>query len=75
MTADGVSPAEPRCTCGSGAHPRRCGVHPCAYDLHRMEINIETALEALKRSDTAEAIQLLEWVLSECRPELDEEAP
>lgn len=37
-----VALAEPmpsRCTCGSGAHPRRCGLHPDAYDQHIAEYN------------------------------------
>ena len=29
------------CTCGSGAHPRRCAVHPAAYERHVAEINAE----------------------------------
>lgn len=28
------------CTCGSGAHPRVCKVHPYAWDLHRSELNL-----------------------------------
>lgn len=33
--------ATPACTCGSGAHPRRCAAHPDAYDRHVAEINAE----------------------------------
>jgi len=33
------------CTCGSGAHPRRCIKHPDAYDQHVAELN------ALNESD------------------------
>lgn len=28
-----------RCTCGSGGHPRRCDLHPDAYDAHLAELN------------------------------------
>lgn len=27
-----------RCRCGSGAHPRRCDVHPDAFDEHVREL-------------------------------------
>jgi len=27
-----------RCRCGSGAHPRRCEVHPLAFDEHAREL-------------------------------------
>lgn len=29
------------CTCGSGAHPRRCKLHPDEYDRHVAELNAE----------------------------------
>lgn len=29
------------CTCGSGAHPRRCTVHPDVYEEHIKELNEE----------------------------------
>lgn len=31
------------CTCGSGAHPRRCDWHKGAYEEHIAELNAETA--------------------------------
>jgi len=32
---------EPVCTCGSGAHPRACKLHPELYRLHVAELNVE----------------------------------
>ena len=32
---------EEKCTCGSGAHPRRCKKHPDAYEKHCEELNAE----------------------------------
>jgi len=29
------------CTCGSGAHPRRCDLHPTRYDEHIAELEAE----------------------------------
>lgn len=29
------------CTCGSGGHPRRCDLHPGAYERHVAEIDAE----------------------------------
>ncbi len=31
------------CTCGSGGHPRRCIVHPEAFDEHCAELSVELA--------------------------------
>jgi hypothetical protein len=36
---DAPAAEPPRCTCGSGAHPRRCELHPDAYDRHIAELN------------------------------------
>ena len=36
------------CRCGSGGHPRKCELHPWAYDLHRQEINLYGEIEELK---------------------------
>jgi hypothetical protein len=36
---------EVKCTCGSGAHPRRCKQHPYGYDQHVAELNKLTAIE------------------------------
>lgn len=33
------------CTCGSGAHPRHCHIHPENYQLHINEINADYAQE------------------------------
>ena len=30
---------KPRCRCGSGGHPRRCEVHPWAFDQHVADLN------------------------------------
>jgi hypothetical protein len=44
------------CTCGSGGHPRRCDLHPGAYEEHIAELNRENAtdyaaeIERLKRT-------------------------
>lgn len=38
------------CTCGSGAHPRRCARHPLRFDMHVAEI----AAEAAERHHVAE---------------------
>lgn len=32
------------CTCGSGAHPRKCDKHPELYRLHIAELNVEAHL-------------------------------
>lgn len=32
------------CTCGSGAHPRECKLHPDAYRLHIAQLNVEAYL-------------------------------
>lgn len=29
------------CHCGSGAHPRRCPIHPGAYECHVAELNAD----------------------------------
>ena len=42
----GPAPARFRvCTCGSGAHPRRCAEHPDRYDAHVAELNAESEEE------------------------------
>lgn len=35
---------EGRCTCGSGAHPRKCKVHPYGWDLHVAYLNLYSEL-------------------------------
>lgn len=35
------------CTCGSGAHPRRCALHPDAYDAHVLDLNRDSFLDDL----------------------------
>lgn len=35
------------CSCGSGAHPRRCWRHPWAYKLHVDEMNNDTLHSAI----------------------------
>ena len=51
------------CTCGSGAHPRRCELHPEAYQQHVEELNaLADADERLDRlaSNLATAAALCE---------------
>lgn len=33
------------CTCGSGAHPRRCLLHPGEYEKHIAELNLEAEID------------------------------
>ena len=35
-----------RCTCGSGAHPRRCAAHPDEYDRHISELECDVGCDA-----------------------------
>jgi hypothetical protein len=37
--------ARPGCTCGSGAHPRKCELHPAAYALHVAMLNVENVCQ------------------------------
>ncbi len=42
---------ERACTCGSGAHPRRCSVHPWGFQLHCLELSVDALrgdVDALK---------------------------
>lgn len=32
------------CTCGSGAHPRQCAMHPARYQLHIAGLNLDNLL-------------------------------
>ena len=41
-----AQPEAPACQCGSGAHPRRCVVHPERYQQHCDELSAENAPEA-----------------------------
>jgi len=44
---------EGRCTCGSGAHPRRCNLHPEHYQQHCDELSAEYEKDAdITRPDT-----------------------
>lgn len=45
------------CTCGSGGHPRRCELHPGAYEEHCREIDRENALFPDEDSDSQEGEQ------------------
>ena len=36
------------CTCGSGAHPRRCTAHPARYEAHCNELSLESAQERVE---------------------------
>lgn len=37
-----------KCTCGSGAHPRRCKKHPWAYQQHIFELNKDTMFDEIE---------------------------
>lgn len=37
----------PSCTCGSGAHPRRCTLHPDTFAVHVEMLNREAAIDDL----------------------------
>lgn len=43
------------CTCGSGAHPRRCSKHPLAYAEHVAELQAEADLYAEAHRRATEA--------------------
>jgi hypothetical protein len=45
------------CTCGSGAHPRRCERHPNRYEAHCEEINLAGAQETI--ADLEAEVELL----------------
>lgn len=49
------APQSPRCTCGSGAHPRRCELHPDAYDRHVAELNRANDEDNARPEPAAEA--------------------
>ena len=36
-----VPTTHPACTCGSGAHPRKCKAHPWTYEQHVLRLNCE----------------------------------
>jgi len=38
---DGSAPTWEVCTCGSGGHPRRCDLHPDAYEEHTADLNAD----------------------------------
>lgn len=40
-----------KCTCGSGGHPRRCRIHPWAFQQHVFELNHD-----IVRDDTDDLI-------------------
>lgn len=42
---------KPKCTCGSGGHPRKCSLHPWAYQQHIAELNHD-----IVRDDTDDLI-------------------
>lgn len=37
----GATPFWEVCDCGSGGHPRRCALHPDAYDAHCADLSAE----------------------------------
>jgi len=48
LSAPSYDTKEPGCTCGSGAHPRRCALHPQAYDAHVAGLNASPSSDAAK---------------------------
>lgn len=62
------------CTCGSGAHPRECKLHPELYRLHIAELNVECHLpdddpDAMKAMD--ELIEATHAALKKRREEIE----
>lgn len=49
-----------KCTCGSGAHPRRCETHPWAYEAHCLNLSHDSMgddiAEVTKRLDALESV-------------------
>jgi len=65
--------ADPKtgCTCGSGAHPRECKLHPELYRLHIAELNVECHLP--DDSDAQKAMdELLEAIRGALKVRKDE---
>lgn len=54
---------KPRCTCGSGGHPRKCKVHPWAYQQHIMDMNHDGLYDQVQELE--ERIEKLEDIKSE----------
>ena len=48
------------CTCGSGAHPRECKLHPELYRLHIAELNLEGHLP----EDDADATKAMDELIA-----------
>ncbi len=46
------------CTCGSGGHPRRCELHPLAYDLHLAELHADLDMDEAQIGAEAPASSL-----------------
>lgn len=44
------------CTCGSGAHPRRCKRHPWAYRQHCDRMDHDTLLDTIEELESRIAI-------------------
>lgn len=59
------------CTCGSGAHPRRCDKHPTAYQRHIDELNRDARECALAYDEGHQAGReeerraIVAWLLSD----------
>lgn len=47
-----------KCTCGSGAHPRRCKKHPWRFDTHVISLNADLRSEMM--DEAIERIMMLE---------------
>ena len=42
-----------RCRCGSGAHPRKCDIHPEMYRLHVAALNVDAYMEDSPEAEAA----------------------
>lgn len=52
---DGREPVWEHCTCGSGGHPRRCDLHPGAYEEHIAEMETEARMDWADEVENHEA--------------------
>lgn len=61
------------CTCGSGAHPRKCLKHPYAYRLHIAELNLfQYVADGIEASNFADDRNEAEKMADELIKELKE---
>ena len=53
----------PKCTCGSGGHPRRCRLHPWTYQQHISELNHDNLYDEVQ--ELIEKVEKLETIKAE----------